>query len=161
MKILPALLLLACSGSYDRPACVTSCGLVYYGDFPSKVVPYSCEQLQKLEDLTMAEFDTRVTDLRFKPPTACQAISGYSLYGTPESSWVDKYGRHISGVTICTQRTVQIGDFADIYETALSHELAHVVQNCNAIQPPDTGLDGDHADWYRDHIYEAINAVKE
>lgn len=84
-----------------------------------------------------------------------ERTSMYSIELVPHSSFVDKYKRTVGGYTDCWSKTVVVGNAP----VAFPHELAHVLQNCNARQPSEDGNDYDHANWTKDGIFALIEEV--
>lgn len=86
-----------------------------------------------------------------------ERLNGYQVWLRPLDHWPDPYGRYeaISGYTSCPSKQMHIG--TDKY--VFAHEIAHALQNCNALLPSEDGADDDHANWFRDGIIEIIGKV--
>lgn len=135
--------------------CTTRCGMRL--DARATQAWATCEAFQRREDATLEAFSWHVRDARFSPPQSCAALHGWVVYVVPgQTHWGPTGG--ISGTAGCGFRglAIQIGD-APFHVGALSHEMAHAIQNCTPRGPNDTG--DYHANWARDGISEALHRL--
>lgn len=148
--------------------CVTRCGVILRDPVPPVDQRYylnppqwTCAELQRVEDLSMAAYARHVTDPRFEGGKACAAVRGYGLKINPQTSW-DFLGIEVSGLTYCGLRSIEVGGTPPI-RSSLTHELAHVVQDCAALGPipaNETTSGLQHENWTRDGITAAIDEVQ-
>jgi len=89
----------------------------------------------KFKDLIAWEKEGWSTDLN----------AGYLAYGWSEC-WFSRVTFHVDSEEPETP-------MMHPWETSLTHELVHIAQNCAAMLPIDDGADKDHANWYRDDLY--------
>lgn len=95
---------------------------------------------------------------------ACEQMPGLRVYTKAAPCWRDEWGRDVCGLALCQYRAVVIGTpphDAGWRRSTLAHELAHVVQGCEAFGDIDPGMDRMHADWQRTGINAALLAVQE
>lgn len=118
-------------------------------------VDWSEQRLHDAETEALAEFQAQDSGVAVN---ACARLADWNLYPYPEPTWRDNFGKKVAGVTNCSKSLSIIGS-DDPRRNALAHEFAHTLQRCDAPLPVDLGLDGDHANWNRDHIYDAIEAL--
>ena len=76
------------------------------------------------------------------------ALRDFSISIQPRNSWVDIYGRHVTGLTWLDAHTIEVGQ--DLI--ALAHEFAHV---CEAYVDKVTP-DSTHESWRRRGIEAAV-----
>ncbi len=152
--LISALLLTSCAGA--PVVCTTTCGLRLMDP-----APWSCEAFQATETRTLAAFDVGVTyDPRFRKIYSCGALSGYDVYvHDGESFTVPQLpGRELAGATYCHERRVIIATKVVPGDSALGHELGHVIQGC---KPMISDVDDpDHAGWDEHGINAAIEAAQ-
>lgn len=155
-----ALVLLAASCAQVGPVLYrTPCGVQVRALIPDGGWPadWSEQRLRDAETEALAalkQYGRNGVDVN-----ACAKLANWNLYPYPSPTWRDPYGRKVAGVTNCSKGLSIIGS-DDPRRNALAHELAHAIQRCSPPQPPiDEGLDSDHADWNRDGINDAIEAL--
>lgn len=176
--LLLALSLVACAPQ-GNVLCETSCGLKLIGPIPyqdnsltgdySNMPWWTCENLQDVEDKTLALWQTDVVphDPRFKDYPACQSMNGMELWvHTEEFFWSPDHNSYVEGEAHCDIGYIEVGARPP-YTGILTHELSHVAQHCDPKGPPvprDAGESdavyedaNDHANWERDGIRQAIN----
>jgi hypothetical protein len=143
--------------------CETRCGLVLYGMLNGSHVQvpsgWTCEALQAHEDKTIAAFKFVLNDERFQ--SSCGTF-GYRLFIHPDKAWEDypPRGYKIGGITYCNpaERNIVVGLRDTPEESALSHELAHAVQDCDTrYYDPNWP---DHGGWTENGIFSAIDSVR-
>lgn len=145
---------------------LTTCGVDFRG-YPdgSSNEAWTQESLSAFEERMINEFSFRVLDPRFRDrKKVCESMKLWKVWLHPDGCWIDRWGRNVCGITDCTLGVVQVGALRDATETpgttAYAHEMAHVIQRCNATQPPDQGQNADHANWTRDHIYDVVDTLR-
>lgn len=96
----------------------------------------------------------------------CHRISGYNLWTRNVGYWFDSQLRiWVGGLTTCWLGRVEVGSrdsngfHYPISPGAYAHEMSHVVQSCDSTPPVDMYADGQHANWFRDGIYKAIDGL--
>lgn len=115
-----------------------------------------CSGIQKMEDVLVENLP------QFDPIN----LNGFRVFIQNPGVKTDPWGREVSGYTTCNPKVIVIWDDGlFLGDTALPHELAHGLQNCAAKLPLDPEWKGewwaqDHADWYREHIWEAIEKAR-
>lgn len=167
MRLLILLLLASCAGFTPNP---NTCGVTLGGDAEHPgpgTLDYPT--LQQLTDAALDASST-ATDMRFlEPLDLCYAMQGYRVMTRSTPDFPDPFGRMngdlpllISGYTECRSKTIVVGTpkDGDWRQSSVVHELFHVFQNCEALQPPDLGNDTDHANWIRDRIFDSIERVR-
>ncbi len=85
------------------------------------------------------------------------ALDGYTIFSEETFSFT-LGDRQVLGWTTCATRTMVIGTPAneDWSNSALVHEIFHVMQNCQDTHPVDENADAAHGNWWRDSIYHSI-----
>lgn len=86
-----------------------------------------------------------------------ERLTNFVIETRPEGSFTDPYKRKVGGYTDCWARTMVVGGAPTVF----AHETAHALQNCQARQPDEDGIDYDHANWHTDGIYTAIEKASE
>lgn len=83
-------------------------------------------------------------------------FDGYTIY-TRDTFAFEHYGRAVLGWCQCATRTMVIGTPASGHwaNSALVHEMFHVMQGCQDVHPVDANADTSHGNWWRDGIYSA------
>ena len=168
---LAAVLLLGCVGPRSveqRVECVSPCGIILMGPIPEPSLgnigqpSWTCPELVRAESVITQAFATYVKDPRFASGAACEALRGWKIWINPEPVWASAdfaTARNpeglLAGITFCDSGFSIIGNLPPL-DSSLAHELAHVVQRCVPLGP---GLEGGHANWGRDGIQNAIDAV--
>ena len=131
--------------------------MTYYGPFPDAgPSQFSAEDFARAEFVVMDSF-YRDDLFKLSYEQICRSVSGWRLYSSNYSAWIDPEGRGVMGLTACWYAAMQIG--ADRFGwNSYPHELAHVLQNCDPPPgtPDDYGTDARHSNWVRDGIYQAI-----
>jgi len=111
----------------------------------------SCESFKDAESEILDRFDSiKNNDKRFERPTACKSVSGMMVYARKELVFQVPNGTLVLGVTRCEHMTMEVGENVNGHatETALAHEMAHVIQHCDAGAERGPGdFDEDHAGW--------------
>jgi hypothetical protein len=148
-RLIPLLLLVSCSRPLE-PTCVTACGLQWLDPLTDQ----ECLDLRKFELEALLAFEKHVVargDWRVNK--ACAALQSWRANVHPDSN--GHYWMHnkvpVAGVTYCWTHGVSIAH-TNWRSSALMHELAHVVQHCDA------GGDDDHYNW--SSIYQAIDEMR-
>ena len=118
--------------------------------------------LNRIVVLTLDAAET-TTDPRLQDrETNCNAMRQTRVVVRPEASWYSEvHGYWISGFADCWKGYVVIGTPVDRWgQTALFHELFHVMQACDAL--PGSTKDGypQHEDWNTYGINEAILGIR-
>src|SRR5258706_7338521 len=129
-------LLLGC-GTYSPPTCRTLCGLQLTGDMPQRQEGYdkedadwSCGSLQAIEDAVLSSFN-RIEDQRFRK--TCEIIGGFAVSVLDTEKFeAAKNGGLAIGQTFCGIQQILLSNLPP-NRSALPHELAHAVQQCNAM----------------------------
>lgn len=150
-RLVIAVLLAGCGAPVDPPLCTTRCGLQYQGRVGTRDQDYTCSEIQRVEDRLVTEIGTQY-------PNACTALRGWDLWNHAEPKWIDYWGRSVAGLTNCKNFQSEIG-LAPIGQTALAHELVHMVQGCYGGKVPDPGMDDYHGDWIRRGLFTLIDLV--
>lgn len=152
------LLLVASCGA--EALCTTTCGLQYDGALDGGTVPpgWTCESIQNQEDRTMASFKHITAPDAGDFQNACKYLNGYHLYLRPADPreldagyygyWSDYDSGWVGGETACWYSWIYVVEYPIPQGSALSHEIAHVVQNCNPLF---------HEGWLDAGIYQAID----
>lgn len=158
--VLLSLLLTGCGPQEPIAKFESKCGLKFMGEVETlnDVPGWTKETLQDVEDTTIREFSGAVKDARFTEYLICGRLKGFRIFVKPTSSWTDPWGRKVSGVTYCFERGMVVG-LEQPYQSAIPHEIAHIVQGCEPIQPATEEQDADHANWIRDNIYPTIYRI--
>lgn len=143
-KFLTLLLLSSCTHSL----CVTKCGLT------AQTLPpgWSCPDMQDQESRAYKAFKA-TKDRRLD---VCNLTRFHVQWVDARSWW--SFDKMVSGITYCENGSIVIGNQAP-GDSALVHELAHALQNCEPL-PPQNAKEGYHANWKRDRIFEAIEAAQ-
>jgi hypothetical protein len=81
-----------------------------------------CAALQRAEDRALVVLS------RYFDADTCRALRHWSLHSRSEAGWVDPFGREVSGLTWCTQLTLEVGSGEQWRTNAYAHELIHVVE---------------------------------
>lgn len=142
-----------------------NCGMRTGGDYKTHGPSWLTFEIlaDRLDAALDAASFTTDTNLMYAEES-CRRLVGFTVYTRPERSWPDPYGRgfNVAGLTWCDSRTIHIGTPEDgkWKHSVLVHELFHGMQNCKAPGPPDLGGDTDHANWFRDGIYDAIERAQ-
>jgi len=152
LLISSCLLILSC-GPVISSVCSTTCGLQYQGRIVSKEADYSCADIQRIEDRL-------VTALTPQYPLACRALNNWDVWNHAEAKWTDYWGRSVAGLTNCKNFQSEIGLAATLSDSALAHEMIHMVQSCYGGQAPfDSGMDAYHGDWTRRGLFVLIDEI--
>lgn len=144
---------------------VSRCGSYVSGppDFPLKIQEVTedgqdgwSEEKYNLAESAAVRHLATVKDERFKD--ACGMMAGVHVRILPTRVW-DYHGTTVAGQTLCMPdgyRLVYIGN-SMAYESALPHEMAHVIEGCspNGTRDLKMGEDADHAGWHAKGIYNA------
>ena len=161
--------LIACSISCASLSVRGACGVELRGDwFAQHVEPEAIDASTALDRDTLdravnAALDaaTFTTDFRLMDQTEnCKALDGLRVFTVQEPSFTLSTGRVVNGVSDCLGHYVLVGtptDGAPWSHSALVHEFLHAMQQCSPPLPIDDRLDADHANWKRDHFYDAID----
>lgn len=144
LALLMVFLLSACVA----PLCVTRCGLTV-NELPKD---WSCDDVQGREEAALWAFKA-TKDPRL---TTCN-LTRFHLMTVDAGSWWS-FGKMVAGLTYCDNGAIVIGNRPP-FESALPHELAHALQNCEPL-PPYNDTEGFHSNWERDGIYYAIEKSK-
>jgi hypothetical protein len=157
------LLLAGTAACGATPPCTTTRGLMVVGFTSPNInrpIPerwQNCAAIQRIEDSIVASLP------KFDPKN----LAGYQVWLEDPETKLDPWGREVVGYTQCVSRKMVIWDRGiDIKYTSLGHEIAHGLQKCAAKLPldpewKDEWWASDHADWYREGIYTAIEKAKE
>lgn len=147
MHALTLVLLVSCAAFRPAPQpapwCVSTCGL--------KLLPFeeafrpTCEAFQGVEDAALATF-TRAAAIDARFATACKRLSFFTVQIGPSVLVHPFTGAGVNGVTMCERGRVYVGHRAELAQSALQHELAHVAQSCEPL-PPIEPEDPDHSNW--------------
>lgn len=145
-------LFLVLTSSCAAPLCVTKAGLRFNGGYNNYEVPesWSCSAIQEVESGMVSRL----------PQLNSSNLASYQLTIIDPSTKTDPWGRKVAGYTRCSMGEMVVWGYpAHPALSALSHEIAHALQNCTAKLPIDPGKDEDHADWTREGIDAAIEAT--
>lgn len=140
-----------------------SCDAVRAGDIDSRFTPSQLWQ-PAVEDAVQRALNaaTFTTDIRLHDTLEnCRKLIGLRIYTKSEPSWIrDADGLRVSGEASCLLNMVTIGtpSDGDFRDSALVHELFHIMQGCEGTPPADdpTFAPG-HENWSRDGIFNAID----
>jgi hypothetical protein len=142
----------------NGPRCVTECGLALYDEGEGDA-DETCEAFQQAERDAVAAFHEHVTAPGWHPIITCRAVRDYKVYvyRAPDAgrgSWYDPYNKsQVVGLTSCDLKNITVGVDTAPHEpidwdvTALRHELAHAVEDCN---------DAKHELWQEKGILRAL-----
>ena len=158
-KILLVLVLVA-SACGPGPAS-TRCGL---GMVQNSADWLDISKVQEAEDQIL-QFVQGINDDRINSPQkTCAALNWGAVYALDEKNWIDKWGRDVSGLTYCPERTIVVGRPWELnawQRSALAHELIHWTQRCEGTGDKNA-VDIGHQNWHEDGVYstlERINAL--
>lgn len=151
-KIVILVVLLAACGV--GPLCVTRCGLRFQGVIDDSAPPagWTCDALQDQEDSALEAFAV-VTDPEFA--NACRNLKDYDVWlHTEQLEYKSSYtGAMVAGETWCWgNRWILLPQVAQPKLGGMSHEMAHVVQNCEP---------ADHSNWDQYGIWQAVEKAQE
>jgi hypothetical protein len=154
--------LAGCSSRPYSPDDWSGCGAVALGDFDTDTPSW-------LDGATLREAETALLTAlgqrsALSTVRACEQMPGLRVYTKAAPCWRDSFGRDVCGLALCGPRFVLVGTpphDAGWRRSTLAHELAHVVQGCEATMPVDPGMDAMHADWARHGLNAALLAVQE
>lgn len=133
--LLGACLLLGGCYRQSRPACVSDYGTLLIGS-------EDCEGFKVAERRSVEALAPIL-------PSVTRQVDGVTvvIQNTEDGTWIDSWGRHVSGLTFCDMKTSYLG--TDEWSlSALTHELAH-----QALGPD---CDPEHIEWEERGIYKAI-----
>lgn len=142
-----------------EPICVTGLGVEILGmvgtHAPIEAAGYSCEDFNTVEaEIGSLVPDSEVTNIDWT------RVRGYQVTVHAGGKFTDFWGRKVAGWSFCPSKQIQIGIYdPHVARSAYTHELLHAAQGCYSPPPIDEGLDGDHANWHRDNLYNATNKV--
>jgi hypothetical protein len=114
------------------------------------------DTFQRAEDIFVETFAAIVTDERFTQAGICAKLNGWNFDTNPKAVWIDQLDRRIAGLTNCVV-SLSTTNNVDWYKSSYYHEAAHAVQRCDPIPTNDPTVDAMHANWGKDHIYEAVD----
>jgi len=159
LAFVASLLITGCGPIDIDHQCRTTRGATFMGVYPEGERPVwdawrVCQSFQLIEDLTVAKVE-------HLPEMDPDRLNGVKIYVRRTAWWVDLWGRKIAGMTTCPVNLVEVGYAYEVYDSALSHEIIHIMQGCYPPQPPTMGTDADHSNWVRDGIYNAIGEIRE
>lgn len=129
-------------------AFVTTCGLRVLGpyrDDPALPLEWTPARVQNVEDRAVTAFKPlghSTFDRRFDDP--CAQLARYSVQVVPQKNFVGIFGEE-GGETDCGMIRVFVGNSAPEVGR-LAHELAHVIQRCDATGGSAASIDP-HYDW--------------
>lgn len=160
-KVAFVLLVASCGA---EALCKTKCGIEFEGKDAGVIPPgWNCNAIQAQEDKAVAAFasaDIRSDAGDFKH--ACSLFNGYQLWLIADNPmaldagvyayWSEYDSGWVAGETACWFKWIQVVETPNPHYSALSHELAHVVQNCS---------DPYHNRWSDAGIYDAIEKADE
>lgn len=160
--LVPALLALSGCSIIGHPLTQNSCHLNAAGDWDSRFSAswLGAEQLQEAVDATLDSLhlttDPRLQDV----DKACSRMAGWNVFTVNAEQW-GSWGVQVQGTASCQFRVIKIHTPASHRweETALVHELFHVMQGCDALGAIDSGADSDHANWTSAGIYSAVDTA--
>ena len=152
MKLLMSCLLVLSCGPVISSVCSTTCGLQYQGRVVSKEADYSCADIQRIEDRLVAALTPQY-------PLACSALNNWDVWNHAEAKWTDYWGRSVAGLTNCKNFESEIGLATTLSDSALAHEMVHMVQSCYTEPPLDPGMDDYHGNWKRKDLFSLIDRV--
>lgn len=158
-----ALLLVGCT-QLPAERCVTTCGMELVGTAPERHMEYrgqpwwTCEQFQRAEDEIVADYEEKTAqhDARFAVGKACKALKGWKVEVAEVTYWPADM-ETVGGLTYCDQGYMLVNAVPPML-SSLAHEVGHAIQNCSPKGPADGG-DSQHANWGRDGLYGAQQAV--
>ncbi len=139
------------SGCGKHILCTTTYSkLSLYTDDTGKV---SCSDLDNIDKDIKTIFTNvdNVCDPRFRN----YDLSGFVIQVHNVDHWIDANQRDVYGLTHCNLGVIEIGSGL-LYDTALAHEMAHAIQECQALTPIDE-KDEYHSNWNSGGIYESID----
>jgi hypothetical protein len=138
LVVIAALVLMGCDPDGDRLHCVTPLldWRIYDG-----LGTHSCEDWATAEAIVAEELASITYDDRPRI-----SLEGIGVYVRPTPSW-DYYGLEVSGLAHCPAHNVEIGA-APLGETALTHEVMHILDDCAT---------PNHSTWARDGVWSAID----
>lgn len=149
--VLPLLWLLPLTscGSLEtnKPNCVTKCGLALYADGAN------CEDFQLAEDRALKEYAFAVQDWDYA--YVCRHVRGFRTYlqKTDEThSWNNPLHGQIQGITYCEFGSLKVAADLPWNQTALCHELGHVIEFCQ---------DFNHIHWADRGMFEACDKAND
>lgn len=144
--------------------CKTNCGVRLHGSpngSPAPAAWTDCERVQRVETMTLSGL-IGTGDSRLNDPAACSWLDGYSVWLADEPCWMDRWGRHVCGVTFCEFKTIQVGTLPDggvPEESSLPHEFVHALQQCDATAGGLFSGPVQHENWADAGIFQAIGDI--
>lgn len=157
MRFALLLALTSCVAVEERATCQTTCGMFFVGPFPTPdrytldAPEWSCGALQAVESGIIARFPA-ANDGRFR--AVCPLLYGWVVRMNPKRSWIDPNWGEVDGLTDCRLGETVIGNKAPD-RSALPHEMAHAVQNCQPNACAHPGVDDQHWCWSENGVYLA------
>lgn len=133
----------------------TRCGMCYVGlNDPVRGIAsgWTQESFQVTEDYVLGEF-MEVTDPRFRD--RCKALDGWTVRNYPARYWKNMWDTEIAGQTFCLAGVMEVNNDPPA-RGSLPHEMAHAIQKCTSNAPKAPEEDADHAGWWEQGIYRAI-----
>lgn len=164
--ILSACLLLISSCASVSAEGFYSCDAVRAGDIDSRFTPSRLWQPAVIDAVRRAlDAATFTTDYRLHDTLEnCRKLIGLRIYTKSTPNWIrDSDGLRVSGEANCQLNMVTIGtpEDGDFHDSALVHELFHVMQGCEGTPPADDpAYAPGHENWIRDGIFNAIDAAR-
>ncbi len=143
-----ALVMTGCGAAEARGLCVSGCGLKMKG-LPAG---WTCENVQEIETAALEAF-RHARDERLH---SCGDIHKYVVTINPDEVFASD-GRVVYATTDCDFHKTILGT-RDYKESALPHEMVHMLQDCTPLEPTNE-KDYYHSNWERDGIYKALDAV--
>ncbi len=141
-----------CFGCSEEPKCISDCGLELFGSA-------DCEGFQARENASIIFLSPVFEE---SPGQVCRAFEGWKVRVletsvatpvAPSGEFTDAHGRHVAGVTDCSQEETLVGWGEGGWKhTAAVHELAHVIDRCAT---------SEHWGWAERGVFEAIDEANQ
>lgn len=136
--ILAALVALSCCIGCTPPRAISPCGLRLYG-----ANWLSAETLAIAESVTLAHLGKVI------PGDSCAKLKGFEVYALSGGAWdsqTQEGEQVVDGLANCQTRRLELAQTPGPWQySALAHELAHVLTDCNG-----------HAGWTEQGISQAL-----
>ena len=126
------LIAIANCGMAPELTCQTTCGLTLDAVYEGPESLWTCASLQAAETRALQEFARHVSPRApgFENPALfCVRLAGYTVQPMPAREMEAKHRQAVSGATSCRARSINLTNTAPS-SSALTHELAHVIQGC-------------------------------
>jgi hypothetical protein len=163
---LPIIILAAATCAPTYSPTHTKCELILGGNWdgtPGDAF-LSIQDLREAEARFLEVAATMHDKTGIKADNACSMLHGVKVFVAPTVNFTHPWTlEKVSGYANCDGRNLVIGSPTSgrWQESSLAHELFHIAQGCQAVQPATDGQDSDHANWVRDGITQAIMTMED